>query len=237
MSKEIKIFNQCVNEFKTRFRKIIRGRDLKNISQSRDLILEKVKPSFKLIDKDPNSYKEIIMFEFAQIVLKNISDEDELEVEEKEIHVEELFSVYIKNFWERDGMKFPMSFITEGWGGAGLIISNNKDWVGYPDSDISIYTNDYRFVLFTEEVYRLCNEITNYGNKYDFFRIIGRILKSHLKEDTELVMTKEIFDELCNSIWEFIKRESSYIQNINDSYNYDLERLKFYLRKEIILVN
>ena len=26
MSKEIKIFNQCVNEFKSRFRKIIRSR-------------------------------------------------------------------------------------------------------------------------------------------------------------------------------------------------------------------
>lgn len=227
MSKEVKIFNKSVGEFKYSFKSIIKSEDIRQIKENRDLILEKLKSYINLIDKDLDRYKEMIFSEFSKIVLKNISEEG---VDERnEFNVEKLFSNYINTFWEKYGMKYPIPFITDGWGGADLIISNKKEWIGDPESDISIYTNDYRFVIFTEEVYRLCHEITNYLNKYDFFERIGLVLKSHLKENADLVMTKKIYDELCNSINEFIQRELSYIKSSNENYEISLENLKNYI--------
>lgn len=223
MSKTKSILNSCFSEFKRNFKNILNQNDLKDIKSNFDSILQTVEPYSIFIDKELDFYKSLIFSEFSIIVLKNIKKD--LKSRTK-VDTRESFKDYISNFWIKNPSIQPIEPDGGGWGGGGLIISNNKDWIGDPESDISIYTNDYRFVLFTEEVYRLCHDITNYCNKYYFFERIGLILKSHLKENSELVMTVEIFDELCNSVWEFINKELDFRERLNITFEEKLSELK-----------
>lgn len=132
--------------------------------------------------------------------------------EKKEFKVQELFADYVNNFWKREEMSKPMTFINEGWGGAGLCITNIKNYTSTDDT--YIYTEDYRFCLFTKEVYKVCQEITSFVNKESFFEIIGNILDKHQKIKQPLEMNKEIFEELVKGIKYFIDTEVEYLTRI-----------------------
>lgn len=207
MSKQDKIFNQCINEFKSLNNAIIGIHDLSEMKANKETILELVSPYFILIDKQPEKYKEAIKKEFAKILSIRISKE--IKEIKKEDNTEKLFTEYVENFWNRNEMKSSLPFKNSGWGGAGLIITNDKSWIGNED-DIFIYTEDYRFVLFNKEVYKLCKEIIDYSNKFYFFEIIGKILIKYTKLTTKLEMTLEIFSELCEVINNFIKQQIRY---------------------------
>lgn len=95
----------------------------------------------------------------------------------------------------------------------GLIITNDKSWTGYPDRDISIYTEDYRFCILITEVYDLYQNSISSVNRYGFCEIFGKVLQKNSKKDEPLPFTKEIFEELSEALLIFFKSEKDNLLN------------------------
>lgn len=209
------LFNQCINEFKSNHGKIVLVTDILNIKNKKDEILNKAEAFSHSITKEPEVYKNIIKDEFALIVSRSVSEENK--TSKKELEVKEKFENYIKLFWLREDMKSPIILDTTGWAGADLVITNDRSWLS--NRDLVIHTDDARFSIITKELYSLCHEILNYSNKYYFLELIGKVLEKFQKQDLDLVLNKEIFNEITENIKNFINQE---LENINQ-YNHKLD--------------
>lgn len=220
-NKKEKLFNIAISKFKSIFSRILVKKDLELIKARKSKILASFEIDEEVYTKKPQEYENIIINDFKIVLFERLRD-DYLELSKK-FYIKNPFESYLENFWNNKEMKEFIPFKNHGWGGAGLIISNDKNWTGYPDRDISIYTEDYRFCILITEVYALYKKNTPYINRYGFCDVFGRVLQKNSKKDEPLPFTKEIFSELSEALNIFFQSQKDNILNSGKKIQYYME--------------
>lgn len=204
-NKKVKLFNKSMEDFKRTYRKSIFREDLETIKKNRDRILASFEIDEKIYTKNEAFYKDIITKELKILVYSRLKTEyDNLN---SNFETKDSFKEYISNFWLREDMKEPMEFKRNGWGGAGLIITNDINWKGDVEGDVYIFTEDYRFCVLITELYYEYRKFAEYIEKFILTEIFGRILTLYSLECEKLELNKEIFDKIIEEVKHFFEFE------------------------------
>jgi hypothetical protein len=96
--------------------------------------------------------------------------------------------------------KFPKEH--EHFGGAGLIITNDPNYTGYPHDVVICTQHADALSWLVFELKSIYNSKIDYLNKYEFYPSIGDIIKENFSNDGELIDAMLAVIEEIQKRWE-----------------------------------
>lgn len=113
--KKEKLFNIAISNFKRVFNRILASKDLEIIKARKTKILASFEIDEEVYRENPQEYENIITRDFKIVLFEKLRS-DYLELSKK-FYVKNHFDEYLESFWDREEMKYPISFKNQGWGG------------------------------------------------------------------------------------------------------------------------